>query len=72
MSECLFTLLCLIALHVLIVNGDVRLVLAVVSVVHGSVVVVALLLLRGCRVVLEYVEVVRLCSYYCSYDSWSR
>jgi hypothetical protein len=41
MHECLVTLLCPIALHVLIVNGVARLVPAVVSVVLVSVVVVA-------------------------------
>ena len=56
----------------LIVNGVVRLVLAVASVVCGSAVVVALRLLRAGLVVLEYFEVVRLCSCCCSYDSWSR
>ena len=43
MHECLITLLCPIALHVLIVNGVIRLGLALASVVLAPIVVVALL-----------------------------
>ena len=54
----------------LIVNGVVRLVLALVSVARASIVVVALLFLRSGLTKLECVE--ELCSYYCPYDSWPR
>ena len=71
LHECLPTLFCPIAVHVLKENGVARLV-AVVLGALVAVVVVALLSRCSGLVVDECFEAMRLCSCNCSYDSYTR
>ena len=60
-------------MHVLKENGVARLVLAVVLVVRVAVVVGVALISRCVGLVVdECVEAMRLCSWHCSYDSYTR